>query len=138
MRSIIIVAILFWWCPIIPIVVILLEMNRQRKISEARQDLIDRLDRQNYLHTEYGEAVLADFDKYKGQTPPPIPKRPLPPNNHWHNYTLPDGVKPWTGFTNRQVYDRGILIDPPREATPEERRIWWDSPCKIDLTGLNL
>ena len=38
-----------------------------RKRNKERQDLVDRLDRENYLHTDYGDEILRDFDAKQGR-----------------------------------------------------------------------
>ncbi len=41
--------------------------NKDRKYQKDRQDLINDLERQNYLHTDYGDEILRDFDRKHGR-----------------------------------------------------------------------
>ncbi len=94
------------------------------KKGKKRQDLINRLDQEDYLHTDYGAEQLRDFDlgiKPVSRPPPP------PQAAQWPRQPLPPGFKPWPGFTRRELYAQGIMMDPPRDFTPAEIQMWWDS-----------
>jgi hypothetical protein len=45
-----------------------------------------------------------------------------------HPSKPPRLLKPGETLTNRELYDSGVMIDPPRECSQEERQIWWNSP----------
>lgn len=40
---------------------------KDRKQDKERRDLVDKLDRENYLHTDYGDEILRDFDAKHGR-----------------------------------------------------------------------
>jgi len=42
---------------------------KDRKYHKERQELLDKLDRDNYLHTDYGDEILRDFDIKHGRKP---------------------------------------------------------------------
>ncbi len=88
-----------------------LETEEENDISNREYEQENNPGDLEYVPEHPASARPPPIPPNLASSPPPIPADAAPPNpkpaNPWLNHTLPPGVKPWTGFTNRQVYNMG-------------------------------
>ena len=159
----IILALLFIWCPPIAFIILAIEYFRSQDQNDKFKKRVEELEESAYPSRGHGEEVQehehhipfprvinAETEEtyrkafpdqetvwgpwFRKSSPPPLPsaQKPL---NRWETLDSPENpisFKPYVR-TMRDAYNSGIMIDPPRDATPEEVAAWWNSPCPVFL-----